>query len=173
MDLRDELLARMKRDQDARADVDAPDLGERLRTVDTDNTAWLMTVIDQRGWPRRSDVGEDGATAAWLLAQHAGLDPDFQRRCLPLLEAAVAAGEASARHLAYMTDRVRCAAGQPQLYGTQFWTGPGGTGPLVPQPIEDVEHLDERRAAAGLEPFAEYERLMRESYPPRPRPGPT
>jgi hypothetical protein len=161
MDLRPELLARMKRDQDARTDINAPDLVERLRTVDTDNTAWLATVIDEHGWPRRSDVGEDGATAAWLLAQHADLDPEFQRRCLPLLEEAVAAGEASARHLAYLTDRVRCAAGQPQLYGTQFWQV--GAGPLVPRPIEDIEHLDERRAAAGLEPFAEYERLMHES----------
>jgi hypothetical protein len=40
-------------------------------------------------------VGEDGAHAAWLLAQHADRDPAFQRRCLDLLTQAVAGREAS------------------------------------------------------------------------------
>jgi hypothetical protein len=31
---------------------------------------------------------------------------------------------------------------------------------LKPQPIEDPEHLDQRRAGVGLGPFAEYEALM-------------
>jgi Family of unknown function (DUF6624) len=167
MDLREELLDRMRRDQEAPADIDAPDIGERLRAVDTDNTNWLMTVIDQRGWPGRGDVGEDGALAAWLIAQHADLHPEFQRRCLTLLEEAVAAGEADPGHLAYLTDRVRRAAGQPQLYGTQFWQVPAGTGPLTAKPIEDIERLDERRRAVGLGPFAEYERLMHDRNPPR------
>ena len=176
MDLREELLARAKRDREARTDIDAPDIVERMRAVDTENTAWLATVIDQQGWPRRSEVGAEAATAAWLLAQHADRDSGLQARCLPLLAEAVAAGEADPGHLAYLTDRVRRAAGQPQLYGTQFWQVPARTGPLVAQPIEDIEHLDERRRAVGLGPFAEYERLMQEEYPPRPqrpRPDPT
>jgi hypothetical protein len=47
-------------------------------------------------------------------------------------------------------------------YGTQFWRGPDGTGPLEPRPIEDPDRLDERRRSVGLEPFAEYDRRMRE-----------
>ena len=68
------------------------------------------------------------------------------------------AGEASARDQAYLEDRVRIFSGQPQLYGTQFMYDKDE---LKPQPIEDPEHLDERRAAVGLGPFAEYEALMR------------
>ena len=49
---------------------------------------------------------------------------------------------------------MRVHAGQPQLYGTQF-TVTGGT--FEPYPIEDPLGLVERRAAAGLEPFADYE----------------
>jgi hypothetical protein len=44
---------------------------------------------------------------------------------------------------------VRVAQARPQVYGTQFARA-------GPQPIEDEEHLDERRAAVGLEPFADY-----------------
>jgi hypothetical protein len=161
-----ELIARMDRDQEARARVQArvvvDEQWSAVHAIDTENTAWLKTVLDRIGWPRRSDVGEQGALAAWLLAQHADLDPDFQRRCLSLLDAAVRDGEAKASHLAYLTDRVRRGRGEPQLYGTQFWYGPESKGRLEPQPIEDVARLDERRRSVGLEPFAEYERQMRD-----------
>ena len=64
-----------------------------------------------------------------------------------------ARAKASPAHLAYLEDRVRVHAGQPQLYGTQFTVTSGTFGPY---PIEDPQRLDERRAAAGLEPFAAY-----------------
>jgi hypothetical protein len=62
------------------------------------------------------------------------------------------------------TDRVLCAEGQPQRYGTLFWTGSDGTEPLQAQPVDDPDHLDERRAAIGLGPFADYERHMLDTY---------
>ena len=68
-------------------------------------------------------------------------------------------GQASRAHLAYLEDRVRVNAEQPQLYGTQFTVTDGELGP---SPIEDRERLDERRAEAGLEPFADYEARMRD-----------
>ncbi len=66
----------------------------------------------------------------------------------------MAAGETSARDQAYLEDRVRVHAGRPQLYGTQFTYDQDQ---LKPHPIEDPEHLDRRRAAVGLTPFADYE----------------
>jgi hypothetical protein len=100
-------------------------------------------------------VGEDGAHAAWCLAQHA--DPDHQSKFLGLLRAAAAAGEASVRDLAYLEDRVRVFGGRPQLYGTQFMYDKDE---LKPLPIEDPENLDQRRAAVGLGPFAEHQAQM-------------
>jgi hypothetical protein len=162
-DLAAELIARMDRDQQVRSEMRpgpvSDDLLERLSAVDADNTAWLTTVLDARGWPRRSDVGEMAARAAWLLAQHADRDVALQRRCLGLLEEAVRDGEADPANLAYLTDRVLRADGRPQLYGTQFRHGADGT--PVPQPIADPERLDERRRAVGLSSFAEYERQVR------------
>jgi hypothetical protein len=167
-ELRRALLARREEDQrirhlgSARADPDTgrvpDDLGEQWQSVDADNTRWLADLLASRGWPGRTLVGAEAAQAAWLLAQHADHDPAQQRAFLGALRAAVSQGEAPAAHLAYLEDRIRVNAGQSQRYGTQF-TCTGGT--LRPHPIEDPERLDERRAQAGLEPFADYEARMR------------
>jgi hypothetical protein len=161
-----ELIARAARDQEFRSRALAGDQStwEGVRRVDADNTAWLAAVLDERDWPRRSQVGDEAAGAAWLLAQHADHDPQFQQRCLALLIDAVATGEAETVHLAYLTDRVLLAEGRAQLYGTQFWRGPDGRGRMEPRPIDDVERLDDRRRRVGLSPFAEYETLMNEQY---------
>jgi hypothetical protein len=166
-ELRRQLLARRQEDQRirqlaaARADPDTgrlpDDLGEQWQRIDEDNTRWLADLLASRGWPGRTLVGEEAAQAAWLLAQHADRDPIRQRAFLDALRAAVTQGEASAAHLAYLEDRVRVNAGQPQLYGTQFT---GTRGRLRPHPIEDPARLDQRRAQAGLEPFADYEARM-------------
>lgn len=130
---------------------------EWVAAVDEDNTSWLRALVNDRGWPRRSRVGEEAATAAWLLAQHADRDPDFQRTCLALMEEAVRSGEASASNCAYLTDRVLRAEGRPQRFGTQFHVGPGG---YEPQPLEDPDRVDERRASVGLEPLKAYRRQL-------------
>jgi hypothetical protein len=90
-ELRAELLARREEDQ-------------RIRHA-------VMEASNPR--TVRSLVGEDGAKAAWLLAQHADNRRDLQRKFLELLRAAVAAGEEEPRELAYLQDRVRVADGRP------------------------------------------------------------
>lgn len=131
-------------------------LEERMEwnRIDVGNTDRLREIVREHGWPGRSLVGEDGCHNAWLLAQHADRQLDFQREALALLAQAVAAEDASAKDLAYLTDRVRMNEGREQLYGTQIADVTDGR--AVPWPIEDPERLDERRAAAGLERFADY-----------------
>ena len=102
-----QLIDRMARDQDAREAARglSDDISwDRVRAADVHNTAWLKQVLDERGWPRRADVGEEAAKAAWLLAQHADHDIGFQRRCLAMLSDAVSRGDADAGDLAYLTD---------------------------------------------------------------------
>lgn len=122
--------------------------------VDVTNTDRLREIVERYGWPGRSLVGEEGAQHAWLLAQHADKQLDFQRRALELLTDAVDQGEATPRQLAYLTDRVRMNEGREQLYGTQL-AGVQDSG-VVPWPVENSDELDARRAAVGLEPFSEY-----------------
>jgi hypothetical protein len=160
--LREELLRRLELDQAPMREMRVgqgvdPEVMERLTATIRDNAMWLAGVIDEWGWPGRSLVGDDGANAAWLLAQHADHDPAFQRRCLDLLGAAAARGEASQSNVAYLTDRVLLKERGTQVYGTQFTAGPDG---LEPQPIEDPESVDERRAAMGLVPLDEYRKLF-------------
>ena len=121
--------------------------------VDTASTDRLREIVARYGWPGRSLVGEEGAQHAWLLAQHADRQLEFQRKALALLADAVEQGEATARQLAYLTDRVRMNEGKEQLYGTQL---AGRDGKVTPWPIENPDELDIRRAAVGLEPFEEY-----------------
>jgi hypothetical protein len=164
-----ELLTRRDEDQRVRRQLSGfvrqpearvpADLAEEWERVDEANTRWLGELLATRGWPGQTLVGPEGAQAAWLLAQHADRDPGLQQAFLDALREAVAVGDASPAHLAYLEDRVRLNAGQPQLYGTQF-THEGGE--LAPHPIEDPERLDERRAEVGLEPFVAYEARMRD-----------
>ena len=50
-----------------------------LSAVDAVHTARLKAIVAAHGWPTVAQVGQDGADAAWLLAQHADKDPAFQR----------------------------------------------------------------------------------------------
>jgi hypothetical protein len=156
-----ELLRRTRRDQELRrrraagpnAVHDRHPTAEHTAeqaAVDADNSAWLVGVVALHGWPGRSLVGEDGAMAAWMLAQHAEAFPDRQRTLLAALSRAVADGEASPAQLAYLEDRVRVGEGRPQRYGTQYLVTADGA--RTPFPVEDPAGLDARRAAAGLPP---------------------
>jgi Sulfotransferase family len=153
-ELRAELLRRRDRDQAARtAFAGAPGDKARIIAMDDANTAWLRTVVDRVGWPGRTLVGSDGAHAAWIIAQHADRHPAFQRRCLKLLECAVARGEAWPADLAYLTDRLLLARGELQVYGTQLSARAEG---FVAARLRDPETVDARRAAVGLAPLADH-----------------
>ena len=130
--LRDELLAMKEHDLRARARL-AEDgslfqgYHPEMEAVHRRNAARLVEIINEFGWPGLSLVGEDGAEAAWLVAQHAIAEPALQHRCLVLLQAAAQAGEAPPSQAAYLEDRIRIFEGRRQRYGTQIDSGPHGT----------------------------------------------
>ena len=98
---------------------------------------------------------------AWLLVQHADHDRTFQRTCLYLMKMQ-AADEVSLANIAYLEDRVRVEEGRSQLYGTQFYVDEAGK--FGPRPIEDLDHVDERRQVVGLQPLSDYARDVEQSY---------
>ena len=142
-------MRRAQRDQSARRAMTSGEDGglEDLVKADLDNSRWLTGVLDDHGWLGRNLVGDDGARAACLLAQHADQDPVFQRQCLDLVSKAVAEGEASPAHLAYLTDRVQLKDLGYQTYGTRYQAAAGTWGL---QPVSEPESLEERRLSVGL-----------------------
>ena len=133
------------------------------------HAARLWEILDDyECWPGRKLVGDDGEQAAWQLAQHAVFDPGLQRRCLEMLEIAVATGDAPAVHEACLEDRVRMADGRAQRYGSQFVRSADDAS-VVPWPIEDAAHVDERRRRVGLPSLAEQAHSMQERFQARTR----
>jgi hypothetical protein len=168
-ELRRELLARASEDGRVRDELAADgSLFEcyhpRMEAVHRRNAARLAAVLDRHGWPGTSLVGPEAAEAAWLIAQHAIGEPDFERRCLRLLEEAANRGEVPAWQPAMLEDRIRMFEGRPQLYGTQL--EPDDDGELKPYPTENPEHVEERRRRVGLEPLSA--RLSRAERVPLP-----
>ncbi len=125
---------------------------KRMREEDPKREKRLAEIIAAKGWPTISMVGHEAAGSAWVIAQHAS--PAFLKRCLPLMKAAWRKGEIAPRQLALSIDRDLMNDEKPQIYGSQLRGDIGGKMALYP--IEDREHVDERRAAMGMEPLAQY-----------------
>lgn len=178
--LRHDLVRRAREDQAVRTAFFAqvrpgaePDsaalarLAAPMLAVDSANRLWIRGVVDRFGWPGRRLVGDTATRAAWLLVQHADADTALQARVLPLLERAVAAGDANGQDYALLADRVAVARGRPQVYGSQAdLTG----GRIVFKPIADSANVDARRARLGLPPLAAYARMLDSLYRPAPKP---
>ena len=163
-ELRAELLAMAEEDSRTRDDLlragqlPRDSYSPVMRRIHERNNRRVREIVAAHGWPGRALVGEDGCEAAWILVQHAVLEPEFQAACVPLLEAAVAEGGAPAWQLAYLRDRVLVAQGRPQIYGTQYRMTE--TGKSVPFEIEDVAGVNERRRAVGLSTLEENTRRI-------------
>jgi hypothetical protein len=146
-DLRRELLDMMEADQAERT-------GESTANNDEPRADRLREIIDEHGWPTFDLVGRDGATAVWLIAQHADFDVPFQVDALELMRAALEADQADPTEVAYLEDRVAVNRGEPQRYGTQVRCREGRPDPATP--LADPAAVEALRAAVGLEPLAEY-----------------
>lgn len=124
-----------------------------VEAVHSSNAERLEAIIAQYGWPGKSLVGEEGAWAAWLIAQHAIADPPFMRHCLSLLKLAASNNDVTPWQVAMLEDRICMYEGRPQIYGTQFQ--PNRTGEWAPYMIENPDGVNERRLAVGLNTLEE------------------
>lgn len=153
--LKSELLARFQEDQSVRKAIGAAPTSKAAQDAalktDASNTAFMREVLASCGWPKRSELGEDAAKAAWFLTQHADMDPEYQVLAARHLKYAVLAGEAEPQRLALLVDRNRRLNDQPQVYGMQF--ARAGDGPIQFFSIVSPGQLDQRRREVGLPSF--------------------
>jgi hypothetical protein len=172
--LAEELLDMSQADiqaRNAQIDVGLPPVGEELSDeqlsaakevtrVDSRNTKRLKEIVDRYGWPGKTLVGEQGASAAWLIVQHAVHDRPFQKRSLKLMSESEP-GEVDDKDVAFLTDRDRVLDKRDQVYGTQFHCVNGSH---EPYPIEDLENVDDRRDRVGLDSLDDEQERQIEAY---------
>ena len=153
--LQRELLQRKEIDQKARNELAASPQSEevmnRALRIDAENTQFIRAVLAKCGWPKKSAIGEQAAKAAWLLTQHADMDPQYQVLAAQQLKYAVLGKEAEPSNLAALVDRNRRLNDQPQVYGMQFFTTPENT--IRFYDIITPSKIDARRKEIRLSPF--------------------
>lgn len=121
-----------------------------VRDTDIQHGKQINQIIQEHGYPTQELIGAEAMSAFWLLVQHQDSDLKLQENCLTHCDF-------NPENKAYLTDRVRVNNNQPQLYGTQFMRSEGK---LIPEPIEDEAHVDERRKEVGLDTLEEYAKRM-------------
>jgi hypothetical protein len=170
-DLRARLLAWEAEDDARRAEL--AQRGElsggyhpEMEAVHRENARRLAEVVEARGWPGASLVGEDGARAAWRICQHAIGEPAKMRAWLPLVRDTAARGDASAADVAMLEDRIRTFEGRPQRYGTQYDWNDAGDAMELTGGVEEPETVDERRRAVGLPPIVWRRAVPGDETPP-------
>ena len=156
-ELRHHLLGMKAEDLRVRQELlDSGELGgayvPRMEAVHVRNAARLRALISEYGWPAEDIAGKDGAEAAWLVAQHAIGEPEFQRQVLRLLQDCAAAGRTPAWHAAFLEDRIAMYEGRPQRFGSQ-WLDDPRDGRVRPWKLADPEHVNDLRASVGLAPL--------------------
>jgi len=142
-----------KLDKDSALKKGFQDLALQMQQFDDGRLVRMKEIIAKYGWPGRSLVGTEAATAAYLIVSHAVRDVAFKRSALEAMKK-LPPCEVENTQLGSLTDRVLLAEGKKQLYGTMIFVKPDGT--FAPNPIEDEANVDKRRAELGLQPLAEY-----------------
>lgn len=131
--------------------VKTDSLLQLMRQQDLINLTKTEHILTTYGWLGPQKVGMNASQALFLVIQHAALP--VQEKYLPIIKQAVDKGETLSSNLALLEDRILMRQGKKQLYGSQSINKKGVS---YIYPIEDPDHLDERRKKMGLSPMIEY-----------------
>ena len=134
---------------------------KHLLAIQKADLEWFKPIVDADGFPTVQQVGFKGVEHAWMLVQHADVDPKFQAKVLAELKPRLSTEPFLKNDYALLFDRVRVAHHRNQLYGTQFMTKDGR---MVMRPTDDVAQLDARRAGMNLMPIADYRCVVSVMY---------
>jgi len=158
---------RAQRDSiEAVASPDSPqikEINQKIKEADARHLVLIESVLAKQGWPTKKQVGHFGSLAAFITIQQA--DIAVQEKYLPMIRQATLQGDLSPMGYIYMQDYLLVTQGKPQMFGTKTRINPT-TKKQEFAPIEDKARVDERRAAFGLGPLADYAKRLGVSYQP-------
>ena len=121
----------------------------------------LCSILSSNAWPVKSTVGPEAASI-WIRLIRINLPFSVQRELAQVISAAVEKNEVDKNlDLAAMIDRLRLAAGAPQIFGTQAVPQNGF---LVLWPLQSEERADAFRADYGMGRLRDGIRSLELSY---------
>jgi hypothetical protein len=115
--------------------------------INKNNVKELEELIESKGWPRKSQVGESASSSAFLIIQHSTLE--LRKKYLPIIKQLCEENEAEWSEYAMMYDRVQTFENKPQRYGTQIRYNED-TKSFELLPLEDESKVNEWRKEVGL-----------------------
>jgi len=122
--------------------------------INEKNLKELEDLLATRGWPKRSQVGQAAAGAAFFILQHS--NAEAQEKYIGMFEKCCRENEGSGQQYALMFDRMRMNQNKPQRFGTHTYLDPRAGRANELYPLEDEARVDEWRKEMGLEPLKEY-----------------
>lgn len=118
---------------------------ERLVATDKMHAEQLQSILKSYGVPTFDMVGPEAAGHFVTMIQHQS--PQMRELVLPALSADVKVGQADPESYALVYDLSQVDKGKEQRFGERLVCV---SGKFQEAPIEDVEHVDQRRAEIGL-----------------------
>ena len=133
---------------------------KRLADTDRMHAEQLQTILKEHGVPTFSMVGPEAAGHFILMIQHQSAQ--MRELVLPLLRASVDAGQADPESYALVYDLSQVDRGKDQRFGERLVCS---AGQLQEAPIEDKDHVNQRRAEIGLMRVELYSYLVAQTMP--------
>jgi hypothetical protein len=127
------------------------------------NQEELGKLIDEKGWPKIKDVGEEAAMASYLIVMHS--NDGLQKKYLSVIKQCCEENELSWQRYAAIYDRALYNENKPQKYGTHTRYNEK-TGKEELYPLENEEKVNEWRKEIGLQPIEEYLKQFNIQYHP-------
>ncbi len=118
---------------------------KRLADTDRVHTEQLQMIVKEHGVPTFAMVGPEAAGHFVIMIQHQS--PQMRDLVLPALRSDVDAGQADPESYALVYDLSQVDKGKKQRFGERLVCQ---SGKLHEAPIEDKEHVNQRRAEIGL-----------------------
>jgi hypothetical protein len=122
--------------------------------INKNNLNELESLLSQKGWPKRSQVGPQASGAAFFVLQHS--NAEVQEKYISMFEKCCKENEGDWQQYALMFDRMRMNQNKPQRFGTHTYLDPSKGKIDELYPLEDESKVDEWRKEIGLEPLKDY-----------------
>jgi hypothetical protein len=136
-------------------------------TLDEHKSDWLFTKIDSSNINRLKEIYNTTGVLppAFIIYWHCFIKyPTMWEYFEPEMKKGIFNGTFQPQPYAMIYDRVRVIHDQKNSWYGEYTDSDSGEG--VGGPVDDIEHLDERRKAIGLRPMSEMNQIWGWKLPP-------